>query len=90
MDKVTAAAHARNKATFHPELMTAPAPKMSAAKMNRRVSLGSAVDAETGAVVEGGKRKSSRRHTMLSSSMTQIRAKDELSKKVCLRCSYLV
>ncbi|KAI0344196.1 hypothetical protein BDW22DRAFT_1406600 [Trametopsis cervina] len=78
LDKITAAAHARQKATFNPETAS---PKVPAAKLNRRVSLGGAVDAETGAVLEGRKRKSLRRHTMLNTSMTEIRAKDELEKK---------
>ncbi|KAI0089904.1 YL1 nuclear protein-domain-containing protein [Irpex rosettiformis] len=81
LERITAAAHARQKATFNPEAIVAPVTKLTSAKLNRRVSLGTAVDAETGAVLEGGKRKSSRRHTMMNSSMTQIRAKDELEKK---------
>lgn len=82
MDKITAAAHARQKATFNPESISAPATKGSSAKMNRRVSLAVPVDAETGTVVESGKRKSTRRHTMMSTSQTETRAKDELEKKV--------
>ncbi|KAI0683332.1 YL1 nuclear protein-domain-containing protein [Cytidiella melzeri] len=81
LDRITAAAHARQKATFNPEANATPMVKTPASKMNRRVSLGAVVDAETGAVLESGKRKSLRRHTMLNSSMTEIRAKDEKEKR---------
>lgn len=82
LEKVTAAAHVRQKATFHPELATTDMPK---AKMKRRVSMGVVVDAETGAVVESTstKRHSQRSHTMLNTSMTDLRIKDEMVKKVC-------
>ena len=51
-------------------------------KVKRRVSMGIVVDAETGEVVESTKRHSQRRHTMLNTSMTDLRLKDELEKKV--------
>ena len=78
-------AHARQKATFHPELITNNAPK---AKMKRRVSLGVVIDAETGTIVESGntKRHSQRSHTMLNTSMTDLRIKDEMEKKVRTTC----
>ena len=83
LEKVTAAAHARQKATFNPELVTTDAPKV---KMKRRVSMGVVIDAETGAVVEGAsnKRHSQRRHTMLNTSLTDLRIKDEMEKKVSI------
>ena len=49
--------------------------------------MGVAVDAETGAVLERGKRHSMRSHTLLNTSMSDLRAKDELEKKV--RCDVM-
>lgn len=45
--------------------------------------MGVVIDAETGAVVEGGKRHSQRSHTRLNTSMSDLRVKDEMEKKVC-------
>lgn len=79
--KTTAAAHARQKATFSPQLVDTP--KVQAqAKIKRRVSLGVAINAETGEVIEQKKRHSSRRHTMLNTSETINRVKDAEEKKV--------
>lgn len=83
LEKITAAAHARQKATFNPDLSTNDEPKAVApSKMKRKVSMGVVVDAETGAVVESGKRQSQRSLTRLNTSMTDLRAKDEMEKKV--------
>ncbi|EKM60548.1 uncharacterized protein PHACADRAFT_110047 [Phanerochaete carnosa HHB-10118-sp] len=85
LEKVTAAAHARQKATFDPDLSTNDQLKTAVQrKMKRRVSMGVVVDAETGAVVESGKRQSQRSHTRLNTSMTDLRIKDEMEKKSTL------
>lgn len=83
LDKVTAAAHARQKATFNPQSQ-APSSSTSAPpdKMRRRVSLGVAVNAETGEILERRKRHSQRRHTMLNTSLTVERMKDAEERKV--------
>ncbi|KAJ3510445.1 hypothetical protein NLJ89_g4671 [Agrocybe chaxingu] len=90
LEKLTAAAHAKHKDTFNPEIQIStnePKPKPKA-RLNRRVSLGVIVDAETGEVVEsiaqGGdakKRKSKRRHTVLNTSATVTRLKESQVKK---------
>lgn len=85
LEKVTAAAHARQKATFDPDMSANAQPAaIVQAKMKRRVSMGVVVDAETGAVVESGKRHSQRSHTRLNTSMTDLRIKDEMEKKSTL------
>lgn len=87
LDKVTAAAHARQKATFKPQDRPSESRERvpsSEAKVKRRVSLGVVVDAETGEVVERAKRQSSRRHTMMNTSATVSRLKDEQEKKSAL------
>ncbi len=85
LDKVTAAAHARNKATFNPQIAETSAPKTPAvSKPKRRVSMGVVVDAETGEVMESGKRHSLRRNTLMATSISEIRARDEQEKKVSL------
>ncbi|KIP04010.1 hypothetical protein PHLGIDRAFT_25831 [Phlebiopsis gigantea 11061_1 CR5-6] len=80
LEKITAAAHARQKATFNPEHVAADAPKV---KVKRKVSMGVVIDAETGTVVggAGNKRHSQRRHTMLNTSLTDLRIKGEMEKK---------
>ncbi|CAA7267690.1 unnamed protein product [Cyclocybe aegerita] len=90
LEKITAAAHAKHRATFNLELQFStdePKPKPKA-RPNRRVSLGVIMDAETGEVVEsitqGGdarKRKSKRRHTILNTSATVTRLKESQVKK---------
>lgn len=65
-------------------------PKLSdQAKIKRRVSLGVAVNAETGEVIEQKKRHSQRRHTMLNTSETINRVKDAEEKKACLYSSVI-
>lgn len=83
LDKVTAAAHARQKATFNPQLTVNDTAKtVPASKPKRRVSLGVVVDAATGEVMQSGKRHSRRSHTMLATSMSDARLRDELEKQV--------
>ncbi|KZT09020.1 uncharacterized protein LAESUDRAFT_647858 [Laetiporus sulphureus 93-53] len=84
LDKVTAAAHARQKATFNPQNEPLASTHMNTPKANRRVSLGPAIDAETGEIVEKAKRHSQRSHTMLSTSATVSRMKDAEEKKSAL------
>ena len=54
------------------------------AKKKRRVSLGLAIDAETGEVINNAQRQSRRSYTVLSTSATvQRMKKDAEDKKVC-------
>lgn len=55
---------------------------ISAEKKKRRVSMGQAVDAETGQVVNNAKRQSRRTHTVNSTTALVSRLKDAESKKV--------
>ncbi|EMD41507.1 hypothetical protein CERSUDRAFT_146509 [Gelatoporia subvermispora B] len=87
LDKVTAAAHARQRATFNPEAQassSSAAARSAPEKMKRRVSLGVAVNAETGEVLERSKRHSQRRHTILNTSLTAERVKEEEQRKSAL------
>ncbi|KAG1741783.1 YL1 nuclear protein-domain-containing protein [Suillus paluster] len=88
VEKATAAAHARQKVTFHPQA-EAPAgkkPNKEAQKLKRRVSLGVAVNAETGEVIEGGtrQRQSQRSHTIMNTSATVNRMKDAEEKRATI------
>lgn len=85
LDKVTAAAHARQRATFNPQTASTEIAKTSLPpKPKRRVSLGTVVDAETGELMISGKRHSQRSHTVLNTSTSDALFKVELKKKV--RC----
>lgn len=56
------------------------------AKKKRRVSLGLAIDAETGEVINNAQRQSRRSYTVLSTSATAQRMKkDAQDKKVCIQ-----
>ncbi|KAL0950495.1 hypothetical protein HGRIS_007306 [Hohenbuehelia grisea] len=87
VEKVTAAAHERNKATFNPQAATSKPPPKLKVRIKRRVSLGIAVDAETGEALSedkqaaGTKRQSKRRHTVLNTSATATRLKESKEKK---------
>jgi hypothetical protein len=73
--------------TFNPELYDDAAEETSsvAAKKKRRVSLGLAIDAETGEVINNAQRQSRRLHTILNTSATAQRMKkDAQDKKVYL------
>lgn len=95
LERITALAHARQAATFHPELVAPPEKEKTEKKIRRRVSLGVAVDAETGEVtslgldtmdevestsVALGRRHSTRTHTVANTSATVSRVKDEERK----------
>ncbi|KAH9949471.1 YL1 nuclear protein-domain-containing protein [Amylocystis lapponica] len=84
LDRITAVAHARNKATFNPEQMASTSQTPTTEKVKRRVSLGVAVNAETGEIMEKTKRYSRRSHTMLNTSATVSRMKDAEEKKSAL------
>ena len=71
LEKVTAAAHARNKATFDPETAAASAPKP---KAKARLPESSSVGLST--------RTSSRKHTVLNTSATVTRLKEIQQKRV--------
>ncbi|KAI6104737.1 YL1 nuclear protein-domain-containing protein [Pisolithus croceorrhizus] len=94
VEKATAIAHARQRATFDPGAAPSVS-KSSIQKSRRRVSLGPVVNAETGEVIEGTtsgatvmtvgvKRKSQRRHTVMSTTATATRMKDAEEKKAAL------
>ncbi|EJF58834.1 hypothetical protein DICSQDRAFT_109720 [Dichomitus squalens LYAD-421 SS1] len=101
LERITALAHARQAATFNPTSI-APTPERPKGekKLKRRVSLGVAVNAETGEVLEGGaeteepdapatpvtggKRHSTRTHTVANTSATFSRARDELRKQASI------
>ncbi|EGO19422.1 hypothetical protein SERLADRAFT_453395 [Serpula lacrymans var. lacrymans S7.9] len=83
VDKATAAAHARQRVTFNPQAHSSSSNDASRPKLRpkRRVSLGVAINVETGEVIEGSKRQSQRRHTIMSTSATVSRIKDAEEKK---------
>ncbi|KAG0703485.1 YL1 nuclear protein-domain-containing protein [Suillus ampliporus] len=87
VEKATAAAHTRQKVTFHPQAETSgKKPNKEAQKLKRRVSLGVAVNAETGEVIEGGtrQRQSQRSHTIMNTSATVNRMKDAEEKRATI------
>ncbi|KAG2030053.1 YL1 nuclear protein-domain-containing protein [Suillus americanus] len=87
VEKATAAAHARQRVTFHPQTGTSQKrPNKEAQKLKRRVSLGVAVNAETGEVIEGGtrQRQSQRSHTIMNTSATVNRMKDAEEKRATI------
>jgi len=97
--KATATAHARQRVAFNPEAeLSIVKPRVQ--KPKRRVSLGIALNAETGEVIEKtinaggstvtGKRQSKRRHTMMNTTATFTRMKDAEVKKVCISRSCAV
>lgn len=74
--------------TFNPETYDEAAEETSSmvAKKKRRVSLGLAIDAETGEVINNAQRQSRRSYTVLSTSATAQRMKkDAEDKKVRLQ-----
>ncbi|KAI0294748.1 YL1 nuclear protein-domain-containing protein, partial [Russula brevipes] len=74
-ERAATIAHARQRTSF------------AVAKKKRRVSLGLAIDAETGEVINNAQRQSRRSHTVLNTSATAQRMKkDAEDKKVRLRC----
>ena len=83
VERAAAAAHARQKVTFNPEIYDDAAEEASsvAAKKKRRVSLGLAIDAETGEVINNAQRQSRRSHTILNTSATAQRMKKDAEDK---------
>ncbi|KAJ8590910.1 hypothetical protein M405DRAFT_765714 [Rhizopogon salebrosus TDB-379] len=86
VEKATAAAHARHRVTFNPQVEASSSKHKEAQKFKRRVSLGVAVNAETGEVIEGGtrQRQSQRSHTIMNTSATVNRMKDAEEKRATL------
>jgi hypothetical protein len=91
LEKITAAAHEKNKSTFNPDIQIStgtnakPKPKPSA-------SLEVTIDAQSGSVVaqhrkgaDGKKRTSQRKHTVLNTSATVTRLKQSAAKRVSIR-----
>ncbi|KDR68696.1 hypothetical protein GALMADRAFT_256482 [Galerina marginata CBS 339.88] len=89
LEKVTAAAHAKHKSTFNSDIqLSSPAPKVKKVRVNQLVSLGVVMDAESGKVVDigrkdiaGKKRMSQRKHTVQNTSATVTRLKQSQAKK---------
>jgi hypothetical protein len=69
--------------TFNPETYDEAAEETSSivAKKKRRVSLGLAIDAETGEVINNAQRQSRRSYTVLSTSATAQRMKKDAEDK---------
>ncbi|TFK47919.1 hypothetical protein OE88DRAFT_1738049 [Heliocybe sulcata] len=80
VERAVANANARQRVTFNPEVQTsneASTSQVKTTKTKRRVSLGVAIDAETGEVMDSGaQRRSSRRHTILNGTVTANRIKE--------------
>jgi len=83
VERAAAAAHARQKVTFNPEIYDDAVEETSsvAAKKKRRVSLGLAIDAETGEVINNAQRQSRRSHTILNTSATAQKMKKDAQDK---------
>ncbi|KAI0005292.1 YL1 nuclear protein-domain-containing protein [Russula compacta] len=83
VERAAAAAHSRQRVTFHPEIYDNAAEETSfmVAKKKRRVSLGLAIDAETGEVINNAQRQSRRSHTVLNTSATAQRMKKDAEDK---------
>lgn len=80
--RAAAAAHARLRVTFNPEIYDDVIEETSmVAKKKRRVSLGLAIDAETGEVINNAQRQSRRSHTILNTSATALRMKKDAEDK---------
>jgi len=87
IERAAALAHARQKVTFKPETYDDVLEETSSmvVKKKRRVSIGLAIDAETGEVINNAQRQSRRSHTILNTSATARRMKkDAEDKKVRL------
>ncbi|THH14058.1 hypothetical protein EW146_g6239 [Bondarzewia mesenterica] len=84
VEKATAAAHARQKVTFNPTAYEeTPSSDKSTAleKRKRRVSLGLAINVETGEVINNAKRQSRRTHTVANTTATVSRMKNAEEKR---------
>ena len=83
MARTAAVAHARLRVTFNPEIYDDATEEASTtvAKKKRRVSLGLAIDAETGEVINNAQRQSRRSHTILNTSATALRMKKDAEDK---------
>ncbi|KAN0121360.1 YL1 nuclear domain containing protein [Russula decolorans] len=83
VERTVALAHARQRVTFNPETYDDAAEETSSmvAKKKRRVSLGLAIDAETGEVINNAQRQSRRSHTVLNTSATAQRMKKDAEDK---------
>ncbi|KAI0761163.1 hypothetical protein BD413DRAFT_248733 [Trametes elegans] len=96
LDRITALAHARQAATFNPEFIAPSEKEKTEKKIRRRVSMGVAVDAETGEVTtlepdvtidpESAstalrRRHSMRTHTVANTTATVSRVRDEERKQ---------
>lgn len=78
LDKATALAHARQKATFNPQAYDVPVQR----KAERKAKRGIIINLETGEVTETNKRKSQRLSTVMNRSATVSRiVKDAQEKK---------
>jgi hypothetical protein len=86
VERATAAAHARQKATFNPQAASPSKKTVSSdTKLKGRTSLGRAVDSQIIDVTKSGgksKRQSQRKHTVLNTSATVTRMKNAETKRV--------
>lgn len=90
MERATAAAHAKHKVTFNPQAESQGPSSKPKGKPKRRVSLGFAINAETGEIIMGEndesaggkKRHSQRKHTILNTSATVKRMQKSEEKRV--------
>lgn len=84
LEKRTAAAHAKHKATFNPQVV---APSVDKPKPKLKLTISSDVPesgTKAGSSRAGQKRKSQRRHTVLNTSATDSRMRETEEKKVRL------
>ncbi|KAF9042121.1 YL1 nuclear protein-domain-containing protein [Panaeolus papilionaceus] len=100
LERMTAAAHAKHKDTFNPDLQLkdkeGPSKPRTKPKTRGSVKLGDVVDAETGEVVvakdapaaQGRKRVSKRKHTVMNTSATVTRLKQNEKKKASIPRKY--
>ena len=70
------------RVTFNPDIYEDTTEGASmVVKKKRRVSLGLAIDAETGEVINNAQRQSRRSHTVLNTSATALRMKKDAEDK---------
>ncbi|KAF9446774.1 hypothetical protein P691DRAFT_803401 [Macrolepiota fuliginosa MF-IS2] len=82
LEKQTAVAHAKHKATFNPQAVAPPAAKPKPKSQPRRLSMfNDEIDGQDIPRRAGQKRKSQRRHTILNTSATVTRLKKSEEKK---------
>ncbi|KZT24716.1 YL1-domain-containing protein [Neolentinus lepideus HHB14362 ss-1] len=87
VERAVASANARQRVTFNPQPQAASdvLSQAKTPKPKRRVSLGVAIDVETGEVMDSGaQRRSSRTHTMLNRTVTANRIKNAEERRASI------